>query len=75
MAHWEIKIPTVTADQRPGVQVFTYPAERWPMESQARSQARQDVDSADAIRHRRGAIARPEAIRAIWHETYENREF
>ncbi|WP_374778707.1 hypothetical protein OG756_42145 (plasmid) [Streptomyces sp. NBC_01310] len=71
MAHWEIKIPTVTADLRPGVQVFTYSAERFPEKDQAQSQARRDVASEDAIRHRRGADARPEAIKVIWHETYE----
>ncbi|MFD5899646.1 hypothetical protein [Streptomyces sp. NPDC060366] len=71
MAHWEIRIPTVTADQRSGVQVFTYPAETYPLQLLAKRQARRDVDSADAIRHRRGAEARPEAIKAIWHETYE----
>ncbi|MFD5342318.1 hypothetical protein ACFWJY_00730 [Streptomyces anulatus] len=70
MAHWEIRIPTVTADQRDGVQVFTYSADRCPLQLQAKRQARADVDSADAIRHRRGAVARPEAIKVIWHETY-----
>ncbi|NEE36968.1 hypothetical protein G3M53_67670 [Streptomyces sp. SID7982] len=71
MAHWEIRIPTVTADQRDGVQVFTYSAERYPLQLLAKRQARADVASADAIRHRRGAEAKTDAIKVVWHETYE----
>ncbi|HWU08453.1 MAG TPA: hypothetical protein VN520_19085 [Streptomyces sp.] len=71
MAYWEINIPTVDADQRSGVQTFTYSAERYPLQLLAKRQARKDVDSADAIRHRRGAEAKPDAIQVVWHETYE----
>ncbi|GAA1376672.1 hypothetical protein GCM10009612_75370 [Streptomyces beijiangensis] len=71
MAYWEIEIPTVTADQRSGVQVFTYSATVYPLQLLAKRQARVDVDSADAIRHRRGATAKPDAIQVVWHATCE----
>ncbi|MFG3043088.1 hypothetical protein ACGFYZ_39950 [Streptomyces sp. NPDC048330] len=75
MAYWEITVPTVTADSRSGVQVFTYPAERFPAKDLAQSQARLDVDSADAIRHRRGASAVPDAIRTVWHASRITSQF
>lgn len=68
MAHWEIRIPTVTAGQRPGVQVFTYPADRFRVRSEAMAQARVDFDSEDAVRHRGGAVAGADAITALWHD-------
>jgi hypothetical protein len=68
MAHWEIRIPTVTAGQRPGVQVFTYPASRFRVRSEAVKQAREDFDGEDAVRHRGGAVASADAITAIWHD-------
>ncbi|AVZ77980.1 hypothetical protein SLUN_38800 (plasmid) [Streptomyces lunaelactis] len=71
MAYWEINIPTVDADKRSGVQTFTYSAERYPLQLLAKRQARADVASADAIRHRRGAEAKTDAIKVVWHETYE----
>ncbi|MEU8892944.1 hypothetical protein [Streptomyces sp. NPDC048442] len=72
MAYWEIDIPTVRADQRSGVQVFTYRADLYPLQLLAKRQARKDVNSADAIRHRRGAKPLVDAIKVIWHDTYEN---
>ncbi|WP_328753580.1 hypothetical protein OHT57_47260 (plasmid) [Streptomyces sp. NBC_00285] len=68
MAHWEIKIPTVTEGQRTGVQVFMYPADRFRVRSEAVKQARADFDSEDAVRHRGGAVAGADAITAVWHD-------
>jgi hypothetical protein len=68
MAYWEVEFPTVTADARTGVQVFTYPAGRFSCRSDVIDQARKDVDSENAVRHRAGAVAKVEAIRAIWHD-------
>lgn len=70
MAYWEISIPTVDADKRSGVQTFTYSAERYPLHLLAKNQARRDVAGADAIRHRRGAEARPGAISVVWRDSY-----
>jgi hypothetical protein len=51
MARWQIEIPTVTEDGQPGVQVFSYDATY----TGARDQVLIDVQSPDAVRHRRGA--------------------
>ncbi|MFI9588266.1 hypothetical protein ACIHCQ_42275 [Streptomyces sp. NPDC052236] len=52
MARWLIEIPMVTNDGQPkGVQLFHYDADY----TAARTQALADVDTEDAIRHRRGA--------------------
>lgn len=68
MAHWEIRIPTVTEGQRTGVQVFTYTADKFRVQSEAVKQAREDFDSETAVRHRGGAVAGADAITAIWHD-------
>ncbi|AZM64998.1 hypothetical protein ABT368_31805 [Streptomyces althioticus] len=71
MAYWEINVPTVDAEQRKGVQTFTYSAERYPLQLLAKRQARKDVDSPEAIRHRRGATADTGAMSVVWHDTYQ----
>jgi hypothetical protein len=55
MTWWEITIPTLTAEQQHGVQVFTYPETAFRVSAEARQRASVDAISADAIRHRRGA--------------------
>ncbi|MEU3189496.1 hypothetical protein ABZ686_02375 [Streptomyces sp. NPDC006992] len=52
---WEIAIPTLTADQRRGVQVFTYPVDAFAISYDAKRRAIEDAIEEAAVRHRRGA--------------------
>lgn len=70
MAHWAVEIPTRTPGERPrtGVQVFTYPAARFPARGDVIEKVREDVATHTAVRHRSGAVADVDAIRVVWHD-------
>ncbi|MET8861260.1 hypothetical protein ABZW95_34575, partial [Streptomyces sp. NPDC004579] len=70
MGHWEIRIPTRLPGQEPqtGVQVFTYPAAAFPFRGDAIEQARVDVGTDRAIRHRRQALADVTRMQVVWHD-------
>ncbi|MEV6424995.1 hypothetical protein [Streptomyces sp. NPDC051662] len=70
MAHWAVEIPTRTPGEQPrtGVQVFTYPASRFPARGDVVEKVREDVATDTAVRHRSGAVADVDAIKVVWHD-------
>ncbi|WP_328681937.1 hypothetical protein OG905_38775 [Streptomyces sp. NBC_00322] len=68
MGYWQISVPTVTASGTQGVQIFTYDVYRFASLPLAERQVGIDMHSASAIRHRRGAMARPGGSEAAWHD-------